>query len=182
MVSPFETVVLRLKDIGAFQFLFPFMLTAAVFYGLLRKTKLFGPPEKNISVNAVVALVAAFMVWASPVLLGIDVETQLAAFFFQGTVAILVVVIALLIAGTFLPEDLPKYIGEKIKTGWGVGVIVIAGLLIGGAILFSSGLISLFIPGGITVGVPGEELISIVIIISIMIGTVVVIMFVGGKK
>jgi hypothetical protein len=156
------------------------MLTAAVFYGLLRKTKLFGLPEKNVAVNAIVALIAGFMVMAYPIIAGVSPET-LPAFFFHGTVLLLVMVVALLVAGMFLPENLPKYIGEKIKTARGVGIIVIAGILIGGAAFVSSGLINVFIPSGVET-VAETELITTIIVILILVGTVIVITYVGGGK
>ena len=61
MTTPLEIVLINLEKMGFFAFL-PFILTAAIFYGLLRRSKLFGEPEKNIVVNAVISLVAAFMV------------------------------------------------------------------------------------------------------------------------
>jgi len=114
MTSPMEVVIKNLQEIGAFQFLFPFMLTAAVFYGLLRRSKIFGEPEKNVGVNAVVALIAAFMVWSYPVLTGVNVEVMLAKFFFQGIIATLVIIVGLLIVTTFLPGSLGEFLGEKL--------------------------------------------------------------------
>ena len=141
MASPFETIILRLKDLGAFEFLFPFMLTAAIFYGLLRKSKLFGEPERNVVVNATVALVAAFMVWSYPILAGVSIQQQLATFMFQSLVALLVVMVGLMAAAFF---------GEKIglsEKQLSVAILIMVGL-VGGAVLFSSGLASIFFPSG----------------------------------
>jgi len=146
MTSAIETVILKLQSMGAFQFLFPFMLTAAVFYGLLRRSQLFGKPEENIAVNAVVALVAAFMVWAYPILVGVNVEVMLSKFFFQGTLAALVVVIGLLVVSMFLPKGLGESLGEKF-TGKGVWIaILVLGLLIGVGVFFASGASEIFFP------------------------------------
>lgn len=155
MVSPFETVILRLGDLGFFKFLLPFLLTAAIFYGLLRKSKVFGEPHQNIAVNAIVALVAGFMVWAYPILAGVDVTTQFSKFIFQSTVAMFTIIIGLLIAGMFFPEDLPKKIGDVVKTGRGVAIVVVAGIIVMTGILFSSGLSTLIVPSGIFNGVGG---------------------------
>ncbi|MDI6807290.1 MAG: hypothetical protein QMD14_05845, partial [Candidatus Aenigmarchaeota archaeon] len=62
MVSPFEAVVQRLWDLGFFTYILPYILTVAIFYGLLRKSQIFGAPEKNVAVNASVALVASLFV------------------------------------------------------------------------------------------------------------------------
>jgi len=80
MANPFETVILNMRETGMFQFMLPFMLSSAIFYGLLRKSQIFGDPARSVTVNAVVALVASFMIWASPIILGIDIETRLASF------------------------------------------------------------------------------------------------------
>ena len=143
MASPFETIILRLKDLGAFEFLFPFMLTAAIFYGLLRKSKLFGEPERNVVVNATIALVAAFMVWSYPILTGVSIQQQLATFMFQSLVALLVVMVGLMAAAFF---------GEKIglsEKQMSVTILIMVAL-VGGAVLFSSGLVSVFFPAGVS--------------------------------
>jgi hypothetical protein len=166
MVSPFVAVINKLWEIGAFQFLFPYMLTSAIFYGLLRKTKIFGDPEKNVAVNGVVALIAAFMVWAYPVIAGVDISVQLSTFFFQGMVALLAIVVILLAIGMFLPENLPEQIGKRIG-GRGIGLIVIAGIILGGIIVVTSGLIGFFFPAGLP-GIP-EDIVTIVAVIIILL-------------
>src|SRR5438445_1531059 len=145
MASPFEVVITKLQALGAFQFLFPFLLTAAVFYGLLRKSKLFGEPQANIAVNAVVSIVAAFMVWAYPILAGVNVELTLSTFFFQSTLGVLVVIVGLLISSMFLPEDFAKSLGAKIG-GRGAGIIVVSGILIAAGIAISSDAVTLLLP------------------------------------
>ncbi len=181
MPSQFEMVILRLKDLGAFEFLFPFMLTAAVFYGLLRRSKLFGDPEANVAVNAVVAIVAAFMVWAYPVLSGVSIQQQFSTFMFLSTVALLVIVVGLLISSMFLPEDLPARIGEKIG-GKGVGIVLIAAILIGGAVLVGSGLVNVFLPQTST-QTPGlsQDTILTLAVILILVGSVAAIVIVPAK-
>jgi hypothetical protein len=148
MTTPFETAVRSLKDLGFFQFLLPFLLSAAIFYGLLRKTQLFGPAEKNVAVNATIAIVASFFVWSMPILLGINIETQLAAFFVQGMGVTLVLMLSLLIGGMFLPPDLPKVINEKFKSGAFVGIVILGGIILGIILLVSSGLFNVFAPSG----------------------------------
>ena len=155
MASPFEQVILRLGELGFFKFLLPFFLTSAIFYGLLRKSKVFGEPDKNIVVNAIVALTAGFMVWAYPILVGVDIQTQFSTFILQSTLAMFAIVVALLIAGMFFPEDLPKKFADTFKTGRGMAVVIMGGLLIVFSLLFSSGLINILFPGGFFGGAGG---------------------------
>lgn len=178
MVSPFETTILKLQELGFFKFLLPFIFSAAVFYGLLRKTQIFGPPEKNIAVNAIVALTASFFVWAWPIIGGIDIEVQLAAFFMQGASILLVSTIVLLVAGMFLPPDLPKTIGEKIKGGHLVGGLIIGGIIIGIILLISSGLSQVFFPKGFELAMHSETFINIGVII-LLLGAIALIVFVA---
>lgn len=180
MVSPFETVIIKLQEIGAFQFLFPFMLTTAIFYGLLRKSRLFGPPERNIGVNAVVSLVSAFMVWAYPILVGINIEEQLSTFMFNGIVSLLFVMIGLMVVSMFFPPDLPAKLGEKLGKK-SAGAFLIIGLIIGFAVFLSSGLINVFFPPTL-VAIPSDMMMTIVVLIIFIITILIVAMPWGERK
>lgn len=164
MASPFELVIGRLRDIGAFQFLFPFLLTAAIFYGLLRRSQVFGPPERNVAVNATVALVAAFMVWAYPVLIGVNIEKQLSQFFFSGVVVLLTVMVGLLVSGMFFKKSLGEVIEEKFKGNMFVSLLIFGGLLTIG-IVISSGLLDIFFPQTIIGGISEDIILTIVVVI-----------------
>jgi hypothetical protein len=188
--TPFELAILKMKDLGIFQFFLPFMLSSAIFYGLLRKSQIFGKPEDNISVNAIVALVASFMVWAYPILVGVDIQTQLATFFMQGISAMLVILVGLLITSMFLPPNLADQFGKIFglttgKPGRIWTIIIIAAVMIGGAILLTSGLINVFFPAG-TGGIGGLSLSTDTVItlgILILLGiTVAVIAFTGREE
>lgn len=61
MVNPFQIIGERLAEIGVYDFLFPAIITSAIIYALLRKTKLFG--EEAVVVNGVLALVFSFFIW-----------------------------------------------------------------------------------------------------------------------
>lgn len=148
MVSPFETVILKMRETGMFQFLLPYMLSSAIFYGLLRKSQIFGDPKETVSINAVVALVASFMVWSAPILLGIDIETRLASFFVHGISATLIVIVGLMIIGMISPPDLPKHFAKVFEQKPNFWIVVlVAGLLVGGVVAVSSGLVTLYFPG-----------------------------------
>lgn len=182
MANMFETVILKMRETGMYQFLLPFMLTMAIFYGLLRKSKIFGNPRETVSINAVVSIVASFMVWSAPILLGVNIEQSLAAFFVQGTTATLVLLVGLLITSMFFPPDLPTELSKVLKAPKHVSAFIILGLLIGAAVFFSSGLINIFLPEGLRITgeeITGEMVASIVGALLIL-GTTVLIVWGGG--
>jgi len=184
MTSPFETVITKMWDLGVFHFLL-YMLTAAVFYGLLRKSKLFGEPKQNVIVNGVVALVAALMVWAYPVIVGVDIVKDFIVFFTQGLIAMMVVVIGLLTTSMFLPEGLAKGLKELGLGKKFYGGLLVIILLIVFGILISSGLGNIFFPGGISAPGAGvtisEDIIITIGVLILIIVTVGAIVFVGGR-
>lgn len=179
MADPFETVILNMQRLGFFKFLFPYMLTAAIFYGLLRKSQIFGPPERNITVNGIVALVAAFMVWSYPIISGVDIQLQLSTFFVQGTIAVLVVMVGLMITGMFAPTNMPEHLAKVFKGGRMWGAIIILGLLIGAGIFASSGLMNVFFPN--IEEIPSDMLWTAVFL-AFMVIIVVAIVFVVGRE
>jgi hypothetical protein len=178
MANPFDFVILRLNSLGFFQLLL-FVLTSAVFYGLLRKSKLFGEADKNIVVNGVVSLVAAFMVWSAPTILGIDIQTATTTFFVQGVSASLVVMLALMITGMFAPEGLGKVLQENLK-GRFLTAVLIVGLIVGIGIFFASGLSNLFFPSTAFGEGLSTDTITIIVIGVLMIVSVLVIVGIGG--
>lgn len=178
MTSPFETVILNMRDTGMFQFMLPFMLSSAIFYGLLRKSQIFGEPSRSVTINAVIALVASFMVWAAPILLGIDIETHLASFFVQGISVTLIVMVGLMITGMFAPPNLPdhfKKVFEKHPTVW--MAILIGGILAGVILAISSGLMTIYFPelglGGVGVPVLSEDTVMTLGVILLLVATVI---------
>ena len=180
MASPFEAVILRLNQLGFFQFFLPFILTSAIFYGALRKSQIFGEAEKNVAVNGVISLVASMLVWSAPIILGIDIQTSLATFFVQGLAATLVIMVSLIIVGMFAPEGLSKTLADKLG-GKYLGVVLVLGLIIGFAIFISSGLINLFIPGGLSGGSFGIDSDTMTLIVFAILLVVTVILIVGSS-
>lgn len=175
MPTFFETAILKLQGLGFFQFLLPFILTAAIIYGGLRRAQLFGEPEKNVAVNAIVAFVISLFVWAAPIILGIDIEAKLSSFFIQGFSVSLIVLIALVLAGMIFPPDLAKSLGDKIKAPYFWGAIIIVALIVGGIILVSSGLATVLFPKGIGVKVSSDVFISIAVIIALVVSVAVIV-------
>jgi hypothetical protein len=109
MANPFQTFVQRLIDLGFYDFVFPFIITSALLYALLRKTKIFG---ESVAVNAVVALSIGFMIFGFPVLAGLTLATNWSIFFTQATVFLLIFFVALLLSSLFYP-DLMKMLAEQ---------------------------------------------------------------------
>lgn len=175
MVSPFETTISKMAELGMFKFLFPFMLTAAVFYGLLRKSQIFGEPDRNVAVNGIVALIAGFMVWAYPIISGVDVTLQLSTFFMQGLLATVTIMFALMIAGMFFPPNLSDVLNKHFKGGAWLGVIAMT-LLVGVLVLFSSGLFNIFFPNAVfgPQAIDPDTMMLIGTIIALIIGVMAV--------
>jgi magnesium-transporting ATPase (P-type) len=175
MADPFSTTIEKMGELGLFKFLFPFMLTAAIFYGLLRKSQLFGDPDRNISVNGIVCLVASFMVWAYPILSGVDVTLQLSSFFMQGLTMTLVVMFSLLIAGMFFPQNLSETLSKHFKGGGFWMAIIGLGILVGFIITVSSGLLNVFFPASTFGGMNQDTMWTIGIIVTLIITIVAVV-------
>jgi len=171
----FETAILKLQALGFFTFLLPFILTAAIIYGGLRRAQLFGEPEKNVAVNAIVAFVISLFVWAAPIILGIDIEAKLSSFFIQGFSVSLIVLIALVLAGMFFQPDLAKNLSDKFKGPAFWGVVIIVALIVGGIILVSSGLATVLFPKGIGVKVSSDVFISIAVIAALVVTIAVIV-------
>ncbi len=180
-MDPFTLTIQKLYNLGFFKFLLPFMLTSAVFYGLLRKSQIFGPPEKNIAVNAIVALTAAFMVWSYPVIAGVDVQQYFVQFFMQATIISVVIIFGLLLCSMVLPPDLPAQLKEKLG-GRSYGIILMAFLILGFVVLLSSGLLNVFFPSTAleTGGISSDVLITVGVVIALVIA-VIAIVGIGGK-
>jgi hypothetical protein len=175
-----ETVILRLRDLGFFEFLLPFMLSSAVFYGLLRRSQLFGTPERNVAVNAVVSLMVAFMVWAYPIIAGVSLEQGLSKFFVQGFIAMLVMTLGVSMIGVLFPEGLAKELNKKVGGGIYITIITISVLVFAG-LLFTSGLSEVLFPSatlGLGTTIPWDVVLTIVIVI--ILGAIIFAISVAG--
>lgn len=183
MPEGFTTVIVHLQNLGFFTFL-PFIGSLAVFYGLLKKSKIFGEPEKSVTINATVALVAAFMIWAYPFLNGISIEKyemMLTAFFAHSFLATIIIVIGLLIADMFFPEGVGKELGEKIKGGRFWAGVVFFGILVGVVVFFSSSISRLFFEKDIGMGFDTDIIYSIITLV-VLIAIVGLVVWFTGKE
>jgi len=168
MPDLFVDVIKKLQEIGAFNFLFPYILTTAIFYGLLRKSQIFGEPDKNVAVNGIVAIVAALMVLAYPILSGVSIEGLLPPFFAQALVVTLVFMVALMIMGMFLPPDLPNVLSQGLLQGNKAGAVLVIGVFFGFLVLFLSGLGNVLLGPQVLTAIP-EDLTTIIVIILLII-------------
>jgi uncharacterized membrane protein YjfL (UPF0719 family) len=162
MPDVFRNVILKMNEVGAFNFLFPFMLTSAIFYGLLRKSKIFGADsDRNVALNAVISLSAAFMVWAFPVINGVDIQAHLSTFFMQGMVVMLVLMVALMVAGMIFPENLPEKLWEKWKNTSTPTLLFIISIVVGVVVFLTSGLVSIFVTPEMISSIPSDILLTL---------------------
>ncbi|MEM5828345.1 MAG: hypothetical protein QW197_02475 [Candidatus Aenigmatarchaeota archaeon] len=137
MSDIFSNLILTLHQIGFFRFLIPFILTSAIFYGLLRKSKIFGEPEKNVAVNATVAISSAFLVSAAPIIAGIDITAYLSGFLIYTMFVIFAIIILWFLPYIFFPTlrelQIIKDVNRKVILALfflTLSIFIIVGLLI----------------------------------------------------
>jgi len=107
---------------------FIFMLAFAIFYALIKKSKVFG---ESIAVNALVAFIAAFMVFSFQYFVNINIVVPTVQYWTQAFMFILFFVFAFIGASMFYP-DLPKFLMEQFtrRTMLSVFIALALGLLI----------------------------------------------------
>jgi len=166
MANPFQLIAEKLQELGIIGFFLPWLITAAIFWGLLRKSKMFESPI----VNAILSLSASFFVFsylytASSFELG----TALATFVTQATVIIIVFLFSLIGASMFYPK-FGDVLTEKFK---GTMVWVFIGLFMG-ALFFTSGLYVVLnnIPTG---GVQSDVYTLIIILVALIVGMLILV-------
>lgn len=180
MTSFLQNVIIRLNQLGFFAFL-PFVLTAAIIYGLLRRSKIFGEPEKNTAVNATVALVSAFMVWAYPILTGTSVEDyqrMYSEFFYRGTMASLFLIFGIAMISVF-SETLGIKIEFSKQNKMFIGIVVSIFLFL--SLLLSSVIFKEFQMNILTE--ENKDLIFSIVFLVIFIGIIIgVVVYTGREK
>ena len=124
----FENLIEIAQNYGIFNFLLPFLLTFSIFYGILRKSKIFGSDEKAERINAVIAFVAAFYI-----LIFTPAGTTLASFFANFFGWSVIALLTLLIFGTILFMMYRASGKEKVEAripAWilfpiGIGIVLV---------------------------------------------------------
>ncbi len=139
MPSLFEPVIKWMIDLGFYSFLFPWIVTSAIFYGLLRKSKIFG---ESTTLNGLIAISIAFLVIGFPILSQFSLSLPIATFFTQATVFILIFVFAFIAASFFYP-DLTRMLLERFTRRTTLAVLIVLGI----ALFITSGLAGVFTYG-----------------------------------
>lgn len=182
MTDPFTITIQRLDELGFFSFILPFILSVTIIYGLLRKSKIFGDPKENVTINATVAITISLMVMAAPVLAGINVKESLAKFSIY-SIVMLVVILSSLFALSFIAPngDIGSLLMKEMGGNKRVKLLSIVALLIGIfviAVLFSSGIMSVLFGGNGVFEIPNmnetiESAITLLLILGFVIGVIV---------
>jgi tellurite resistance protein TehA-like permease len=123
----FENLIEIAQNYGIFNFLLPFLLTFSIFYGILRKSKIFGSDEKAERINTIIAFVAAFYI-----LIFTPAGTTLTSFFANFFGWSVIVLLTLFIFGTILFMMYRASGKEKVEAkipAWilfpiGIGIVV----------------------------------------------------------
>ncbi|MEM5801785.1 MAG: hypothetical protein QXQ18_00110 [Candidatus Aenigmatarchaeota archaeon] len=160
-----ESVIETLRNFGFFDLYLPFVLTFALFYGILQKVKLFGETAQAERINAIIAFIAAFYI-----LIFSPVGITLAGFFssFFGGAAIILVTI--LIFGAILTLSLiTTKQKEEITIKYLQPILIVFGVAAALILFITSGGLAIF---GITEGWPSINMEQI-------IGLLVILFFIG---
>ena len=175
-------LIKALQTQGVFEIYLPFLLTFALFYGLLRKIGLFkvvsgqsqsGQDDSTANkISAVVAFVAAMYITIfSPA--AIPISRFFATFFTQSSIAIVVLMVTIMFLAMFF--SLP-FLGDQ-KYNFVEDIIhwlVIAALLIVVGMFVSSGGVQLFtnmLPPGVKISGEDLALVVLVVLTIIIIGS-----------
>lgn len=156
------------------------MLVSAITYGLLRKSEIFGPAEENTAVNGVIALMLSFMIWAYPVISGVDIGAQMSNFFMHGFTVTLVLLVSIMLMSMFAPPDLPGHFAKTVLKGNKSGVVIIIGLFLGFLTFFTSGIYTMVFGGQVMTGLSGE-LGSTIGVLLILVVPLIFIAWGGGQ-
>lgn len=165
MVNPFYIVSQKLVELGIFSFFIPWIITSAVFWGLLKRSKIF---ESEL-VNAILSISISFLIWGYLVLpVATQIWSYLATFIMQGLIVIIVFLVALLGASLFYP-DFGKFLTESFKSRTMIWIFL---AIFFGGLFFTSGLYKVLIPrgeGGISYDVSSMITMLVILIIGILI-------------
>jgi apolipoprotein N-acyltransferase len=161
-----QSVIEVLKNFGFFDLYLPFVLTFAIFYGLLQKVKLFGETPQAERINVIIAFIASFYILIfSPV--GITLADFFATFF--GGAAVILVTI--LVFGAILTMSLiTTKQKEEITIKYLQPMLIVFGASAAIILFITSGGPAIF---GISVeGAPSVD-------INQVLGLIVILFFVG---
>lgn len=166
----FDAFISGSQNAGIFSIYLPFILTFALIYGLLNKSKILGGGRPAKALNAIIGFSVAFYVIAFTAA-GVTIATFFSTFFTQ-TTSLIVTVIALVLVLTAMSPLWGGDVGKPVaKVGGYAGLIVVAILLwsfssSGGATIFGIAL-----PGISGLGLSSQDII-ILIFIAVTVGII----------
>ncbi|MCX8179063.1 MAG: hypothetical protein N3D75_04530 [Candidatus Aenigmarchaeota archaeon] len=164
-----------LKTQGVYEVYLPFLLTFAIFFGLLKRMGLFkisGTDPTGNKISALVSFIAAMYVTIfSPA--AIPISNFFATFFTQSSIALILLMVFAMVVSMFIWSPFFKQENWVVQR---VGPVLLVGALIILAMFVSSGGVKLFsnlIPPGVNISGKDVALIILVIATVIIIGFVI---------
>jgi hypothetical protein len=125
MASPIEEIIRKMLEVGFFDIII-FVISAAIFYAILKKFKLLG---ESPLINGAIAAGIAFLIFGYPVIVGFSLTLPLTTFFAHSFVWILTFFMAFMLASFFYP-DLPKFLAEKFTSRSMISIAIVIGIVI----------------------------------------------------
>jgi len=173
MANIFEPVIEKMFDLGVYD-VFIFVLVVAIFYAILKKTKILGGSPV---IDGAISLSIGFLVLGFQWLTGMALTGPFTILFTQTTMILLFLFIGFLAASMFYP-DMTKFL---VKTFTSRSVIFIM-IALGFTLLVTSGMIQTFWASAAAPPQPGEARISndILIVAAGLIIFVVLLIIVAG--
>jgi len=169
MADIFQPFIQKLVDLGFYNFFFPWIITTAIMYGLLKKSKVFGD---SAMMNGTISLSISFLVIGFPLIFGNPsvFALPMATFFTQATVIVLFLAVGFLMASFFYP-NLTSYLSSVMKHRSILAAMIALAL----GLFITSGLIQILIGGYGKPSKTGPPLDVITITSGIVIFVVVII-------
>jgi uncharacterized membrane protein len=136
MTDAFSLTIQWLESIGFFKFVVPLILSTAIFYGLLRRSRIFGEKREAVAVNAVISFCAGMLVASSPILVGIDTSKPLSQFLSFSLLVLLVILVLVFIPLMVWQEQFLEKISKSKPAAIGMVIIVIIAVTLVAVFIF----------------------------------------------
>ena len=171
--STLQGLIKILKTQGVYEVYLPFLLTFAIFYGLLRRMGLFKLGDSNDNtgnkISAIIAFVAAMYITIfSPA--AIPISSFFATFFTQSSIALIMLMVFAMVVSMFIWSP---FFSDKKQIGIGKDlvpiILVVGGLVVVGMFISSGGvkLFSSMLPPGVNIS--GEDVALVILILATII-------------
>jgi len=132
MADIFEPVINQLISLGFLNALMLFFF-AIILYAILKKSRILGESD---ALNAIIAFIAAFLVFVFPFITGVNLIPNFSIFFTQSVIILLFLIMGFIMAALFYP-DMPRFLAEhfthrsilSIFIALGLALFIISGLV-----------------------------------------------------